>query len=51
MIRTTLSRAKIGILMLVGFTLAVCMLLGALVLGAWALGPLCELLGVLLGRP
>jgi hypothetical protein len=50
-IRTTLSGAKIGVLMLVGFVLAVCTLLGALVLGAWAIEPICTFISWVAGRP
>lgn len=51
MIRTMLSRAKLGVLMTLGFLLAVLLLLGALVLGALAIEPLCNIINSLTGRP
>jgi hypothetical protein len=50
-IRTMLSRAKLGILMLLGFLLAVLLLLGALVLGVAVIEPTCNLINLLVGRP
>jgi hypothetical protein len=46
-----LSRAKLGILMTLGFVLAVLLLLGALVLGAAAIEPICNIIDSLMGRP
>lgn len=51
MIRTTLRHAKIGILMMIGFVLALCILLGALILGAVAIEPICQIITSITGRP
>jgi hypothetical protein len=50
-IRTMLSRAKIGILLTLGFLIAVLLLLVALVLGALAVEPICNIIDFIVGRP
>jgi hypothetical protein len=46
-----LSRAKIGVLMTIGFLLAIPLILTAFVIGVLAIEPICNVIDMLAGRP